>query len=132
MPKPREIWQVKDLEVRLHSESRVDKGRRPVLVLYSKAIEHADRALVNVLPLSASAQADRFIFPIARGYCQTFAGFVPDKNSMALVNFYQPIESKYFEKKCGLIDEGCYNAIVNILCCDLIGYESMYQLSTTE
>jgi hypothetical protein len=63
-------------------------------------------------------------FPIAQGYERTFGGFLPDPNSLALIQFYQPIEFRYFDKQgaIGLIDETSYNAVLNILCTEVIGY----------
>lgn len=121
IPQPREIWIVEDLEVRLHSEGRVDKRGRPVLVMTSKALTRPEATIINAIPLTTSNAYDELTFPIARAYESTEPGFTPDKKSAALIQFYQPIEIKYFKKKCGLICKDVYWGIRHTLCMKVIG-----------
>ncbi|MDX2128996.1 MAG: hypothetical protein SFU91_08170 [Chloroherpetonaceae bacterium] len=114
--KPKEVWLVADSEVVLHSDKRKDKIKRPVLVLMSKkAIENTSH-IINCIPLTASAKRfDSVTFPIHKGYKEIVKDFSPNENSAALIQFYQPIERKYFDVCVGTIDDVTYSAIDNIV-----------------
>ena len=122
-PKPSEVWRVHDKSVVLHEKNRVDKIYRPVLVLNTASLLTIQNHLVvNVVPLSTMAETDRLCFPIAQSYCETVASFKPSDYSHAVIYFYQPIEIHHFHERCGKIDETAYQAIVRLLCLDVIGF----------
>jgi len=121
-PQPREVWKVQDLEVRLHSENREDKKVRPVLVVSSDKLTVPNASIINVVPLTTSKNPDSLIIPIGKAYEETAKGFSLKEASCALLQFYQPIELKYFVERCGTIEENTYCAIQFTLCSELIGY----------
>lgn len=124
-PKQREVWMIEDSELRMHPDKRNDKNGRPALILAStNFLNDSNYPLLNVIPLSTSVQPDTLIFPIASAYEELAQDFIPNKKSCAIIPFYQPIELKYFIKRCGTIEENAYNAIVHILCTEIIGYDS--------
>jgi hypothetical protein len=119
------VWYVDDSEVRLHPENRIIKGPRPVLIACALPLLTKKSSIINVIPFSTQGEPDKLCFPIAQGYGCPYGGFVPDLKSLALIQFYQPIEYKYFDDKrgaIGLIDDISYNAILDILCTEVIGY----------
>jgi len=125
MPQPREVWYVDDSEIRLHADKRIPKGKRPVLIACSSELLNVDASIINVIPLTTQGTPDKLSFPITQAYERTFGGFLPDPNSLALIQFFQPIEFRYFDSQegaIGVIDESSYNAILNILCTEVIGY----------
>jgi hypothetical protein len=129
-PKPCEVWYVSDTDVRLHADSRENKGLRPVLVIMSETLAQPSLSLFNVIPLTASAKGfGQLTFPIARGYRQTSGSFKPNDNSAALIQFYQPIERKFFKECIGKIDETTYEAIREILVTQVIGYLNGYDIA---
>lgn len=123
-PKQREVWIVEDSELRMHPDKRNDKGGRPALILASVNFLSNDHyPLINVVPLSTNVSPDKLIFPIERAYEELAEDFIPDTKSCAIIPFYQPIEIKHFLERLGTIDENAYNAIVTILCTEIIGYD---------
>ena len=125
IPQPREVWYVKDGAIRLHENKREDKDNRLVLIAASEDLLVARATIINVIPFSTSGNPDLLSIPIARGYEKTKAGFVPSKDSLALLQWYQPIEIHHFEMDSGVmgvIEEVCYNSILHTLCTELIGY----------
>lgn len=121
-PQPREVWIVNDSDVRLHSENRQLKKGRPVLIVSSEKLTKPQCSLINIIPLTTSKMPDKLIFPVFRSYEELHEEYKPKEGSTALIQFYQPIETKYFVKKCGKIDATSYNAIQYILCTEVIGY----------
>jgi hypothetical protein len=124
-PTAREVWYVDDSEVRLHVDKRILKGKRPVLIACSSSLLTAQSNIINVVPLTTHGSPDRLCFPITQAYERTFGGFLPDPNSLALIQFYQPIDVRYFDKnvgKIGVVDVVSYNTILQILCSEVIGY----------
>ncbi len=128
-PKPREVWFVPDREVRLHLDKRKIKYRRPVLIVASVDLIKPSASIINIIPLSKSNTPDKITFPIQRGYEETLNNFKPDPKSVAVIQFYQPIETKFFLQRCGRIDVTSYEAIQSILCHEVIGYFPEYDLS---
>ena len=120
-PQPREVWKVLDLEVRLHSENREDKKARPVLIVSSDKLTVQNASIINVVPLTTAKTPDSLIIPIGKAYEEAAKDFSPKEASCAL-QFYQPIELKYFVERCGTIEENTYCAIQFTLCSELIGY----------
>jgi hypothetical protein len=87
----------------------------------SKKADPVALGVANVVPLTTSKQPDPLIFPIARAYSQLAPGFTPDGDSCAVVNFYQPIETRYFCQYRGTIDENTVVAIKTILQLEVLG-----------
>lgn len=123
-PKQREVWLIEDKEIRLNPNNREDKYRRPALVVSAKELlNNKDFPLVNIIPLSRQGKPDKLSFPVASGYEECTDDFKPDSSSLAVLPYYQPIEKKFFKQRCGTIDEITYNAIVNLLCSEVVGCE---------
>lgn len=123
-PKQREVWFVDDSEIRLHP-GQPSKNRRPVLIASSiNLLNEVNYPLLNVIPLSRQTPG-KYIFPIARAYEEKADGFEPDENSCAIIPFYQPIELKYFKQRCGTIDETTYEAIIFLLCLEIVGCDCL-------
>jgi len=121
-PKQREVWFVSDDEIKLNPDNRVDKKRRPVLIVSAPSLlANKDFPLLNVVPLSTQGVEDKLCYPIARAYEETAAGFKPDKNSKAILPYYQPIDKKFFKERCGTNDEITYNAISHLLASEVVG-----------
>jgi len=125
-PRQREVWIVQYQEIRMNPNNRTDKIGRPVLIVTSiELLNNPNYPLINIIPLSTSGEPDRLCIPIERAYEEIVNGFVPDKNSLAVIPYYQPIELKFFNSdgRCGRIDEVTYGVIVNLLCHEVIGLE---------
>jgi hypothetical protein len=120
-PKTGEVWTVDDDEVRLHVEGREDKGARPVVILMAPDIDISKIGIANVVPLTASSTPDSFIIPITEGYEDIAQGFSPDNNSCAVINFYQPIETRFFRKYRGRLDETTQVMLKSVLQMKVIG-----------
>jgi mRNA-degrading endonuclease toxin of MazEF toxin-antitoxin module len=118
-----EVWFIPDEDIRLHEEGREVKNSRPAIIVMSEILLNADETTVNIIPCSSSCQPDLTTFPVARGYSNTFGGFLPHANSHALIRFYQPIASKYLLRRIGELDETTYNAIVEVLCREVVGQD---------
>ncbi len=125
LPKPREVWSVWDDDVVLHENKRVDKGNRYVLVVMLQDLIVGRTSVFNVIPLSASAVADRLSFPVAKAYEDVAKGFNPKDTSCAVVNFFQPLELKSFKNYKGRLDETTYEAIKTTLCKEVIGFNDL-------
>jgi mRNA-degrading endonuclease toxin of MazEF toxin-antitoxin module len=121
-PQPREVWFVRDSEVKLHSENRTDKGNRPVLVVTSVDLAGSDIPMINVVPLTTSSEWDELTYPVSRAYYKTFDGFNPETNSSAIIPLYQPILKKHFADRCGILEADAYEAIRHTLCLKVVGY----------
>lgn len=128
-PQPGEVWYVQDKHVTLHAEKRVDKSRRPVLVMYHEDCANPGVCVINAIPLSTSSTVDRFTFPIERAYKTIYkSDFKGSKNSVALANFYQPIEYQFFVERIGMIDDSAYGALMNMVCYDVVGFSTQFNL----
>jgi PemK-like, MazF-like toxin of type II toxin-antitoxin system len=123
----RGVYYVKDPAVVLHAEGRKDKGYRPVLIMM-KSVSSSDD-IFHCIPLSTSAKQDALVFNVEGGYEFKNDGFVPEKNSAALIKFFQPIEKQYFSDYLGMLDETTYEAIKNILVTEIIGFYDQYDTS---
>ncbi|OGU11602.1 MAG: hypothetical protein A2X61_16610 [Ignavibacteria bacterium GWB2_35_12] len=122
-----DIWFVPDVSVQFDEDQKFKKDR-PVLIVMSKINIRVNSTILNIVPLSTQGKPERLRIPIAQGYSETFNGFVPDKNSLALVNFYRPIDKKYFKKLIGRIDDTCLDAIKKSICFDVVGYTDDFDL----
>ncbi|MFA6598810.1 MAG: hypothetical protein WCS69_13890 [Ignavibacteriaceae bacterium] len=116
---------MEDSQVTMHSDGRVNKHKRPVLIVSSKIyLTNKNYPFIHAIPLSTQTQLDKFIFPIERSYIDIVENFQPDKDSCAIIPLYQPLELKYIKDRCGKIDETCFHAIFYILVNEVIGYEN--------
>ncbi len=120
-PQCGEVWTVDDDEVRLHVDNREKKGPRPVIILMAPEQDISLLKIANVVPLSASDTPDAITIPIAAGYESRAPGFVPDSNSCAVLLFYQPIETRFFCKYRGKIDEVTQVMLKSVLQSKIIG-----------
>jgi len=110
-PRCGDVWTVEDENVILHAGGRVQKGPRPVLILTAASLDMAALGVANVVPLSTSGRPDLYTFPLERCYEELAPDFKPDPNSHAIINWYQPIEIRFFRKFRGRLSEQCQIAI---------------------
>ena len=121
-PQPREIWQVKNEKLVMNGKRKMPILYRPVIVLGHKELYYAGCKMVNIVPLTKVGKPDDYRFPVYSGFESiNEAIFAPDKNSLALLKLYQPIQYCEFGQKCGCIDNNTYEALQLTLCTNIVG-----------
>jgi hypothetical protein len=120
-PSPREVWQVKNEKLTMDGDRKKPVEYRPVLVVSHDDLSFPGCQIVNVIPLSTSGSPDTYRFPVYSGFTNIETDFNPDKNSLALLKFYQPIKYSEFGNKCCTLDETTYEALKITLCVSVIG-----------
>jgi len=121
-----EVYYVPDEDVqmtRLKEDILKGKLRTVLIVCSTDILNLKELPYYNIIPLTTKGNPDSFCFPIAGKYKDVEKDFKPDKNSLALLPFFQPIRKELLISRCGIIEDECYQAIVTALCMTVIGYD---------
>jgi len=123
LPKSREVWYVDINKLLLHGDPKHKKPLKPVIIVATKeCLKHGCR-LINIIPLTSQGQPDKFRFPVPKKCYEDIENdFNPRTFSLSLIQLYQPLDFKFFSKKCGLLDLDSYQQIKEALCKYVIGY----------
>ena len=130
-PNPREVWQLDDTKVlleRKQEEAIQNKPRYVLIVSSTNLTKNHHLNSFNVVPFSNCDETNELAFPIEKKYEYLSAGFIPTKESHAILHYYQPIRRECFNNMCGLLDEQTYIAIREAVCMQVLGYNEFFDL----